>query len=313
MFSNLTQHDKVCFEAFFSLLDEYFASRPHLNSQSQTAPAVDISSHPSRAVHSLSPTSLSPPPSAGSGITHHTNTSHSPSSQEKPHTNNAAAPQQPKPDIAQRFINSSVRYGTTGTKSSMNAISRNKDAMNLLGKVGMSGVVGRANEKLNSPKVEDNKVREKAVPPTITPKKGGVAGLVSSRTFGHVDTSSKMNTLTSMWKDPQKAQQPTVQHQAQPALSHSQKDLLPPPTRRDGSGSYHTTSPGGEEQSGDLANGAQGQAQALYDYTSSDGGDLSVQANQVVNIIEKTSADWWTCEDGNGKRGLVPANYVQEL
>jgi hypothetical protein len=33
------------------------------------------------------------------------------------------------------------------------------------------------------------------------------------------------------------------------------------------------------------------QATAVYDYSSPDSGDLSVQAGQVVNVIEKTSDD----------------------
>ncbi len=56
----------------------------------------------------------------------------------------------------------------------------------------------------------------------------------------------------------------------------------------------------------------------------------AIQEGQIVNLIEKTSADcklsvWacrapsrvadvpgWTCEDGNGRRGLIPAAYLKE-
>ena len=82
------------------------------------------------------------------------------------------------------------------------------------------------------------------------------------------------------------------------------------------------------------------QAKAVYDYSSGDSGDLSVQGGQVVTIVEKTSADcmsgwlvqpfiytrrvqtWdsvadtvsgWTCEDGSGRQGLVPSSYLQEM
>jgi hypothetical protein len=34
-----------------------------------------------------------------------------------------------------------------------------------------------------------------------------------------------------------------------------------------------------------------GQATVVYDYSSGDSGDLSVQSGQVVNVVEKTSAD----------------------
>lgn len=126
-----------------------------------------------------------------------------------------------------------------------------------------------------------------------------------------------MSAFTSMWRDPQKSKPATVENTIPPALSHS-TTTLPPPVRRDGSGSYHSSSPNPAtpavaEVGPGLANGGEGQAQALYDYTGNDEGDLSVQANQVVNIIEKTSSDWWTCEDGNGQRGLVPATYLQPI
>lgn len=65
----------------------------------------------------------------------------------------------------------------------MNALSKNKDAMDLLGKVGMGGMVGRANERINKPaeaEVRDDGGR-KAAPPPVAAKKGGVSGLVSSK------------------------------------------------------------------------------------------------------------------------------------
>ncbi|KIR24886.1 hypothetical protein I307_05850 [Cryptococcus deuterogattii 99/473] len=278
MFTNLSSEDK---EAFFSLLDEYFASRPHNLS---SPPAINTSSHPAR-----SSATLSPAPSAGYA-------SPSDSSTRQP-----APPPERKdqPDSAQRFISSSIKYGTAGTKSSMNALSKNKDAMDLLGKVGMSGMVNKANERMNKPAEAEVKedAGRKAAPPPVAAKKSGVSGLVSSRSFGHVDTSSKMSAFTSMWKDPQKSKPPTVEHTISPVLPHS-ATTLPPPVRRDGSGSYHSSSPNPAspavaEDGPGLSNGSNGQAQALYDYTGKDEGDLSVQVNQVVNILEKTSSDYF--------------------
>ncbi|AAW42205.2 expressed protein [Cryptococcus deneoformans JEC21] len=298
MFTNLSPEDK---DAFFSLLDEYFASRPH---NLPSPPAIDSSSHPAR-----SNAALSPSPSAGYASPSYSSARHPMPPPERTE----------QPDSAQRFISSSIKYGTAGTKSSMNAVSKNKDAMDLLGKVGMSSMVGRANERMNKPAEAGVKEEagRKAAPPPIAAKKGGVSGLVSSRSFGHVDTSNKMSAFTSMWRDPQKSKPPAVEQTISPTLSYS-NTALPPPIRRDGSGSYQSSSPNpassaAAEVGPELANGDEGQAQALYDYTGNDKGDLSVQANQVVNIIEKTSSDWWTCEDGNGQRGLVPATYLQAI
>ncbi|WVW82329.1 hypothetical protein I302_104336 [Kwoniella bestiolae CBS 10118] len=286
VFANLT------YEAFFTLLDEYFESRPHL------APSSSSSNGPSLAtLTKLIPPSRSPNPPT-------------PSSPHSPVSTTAGGNGGEQQDMAQRFISSSIKLGTKGTKSGIGAISKNKDAMDLLGKVGAAGVVRGADKRLNSPPPVDGGatieevtvVSKPAAPPS---KKGGVAGLVSGRSFGHVDTSSKMSAFTSMWKDPQKAQPPTVEHHMPPALSNKHTSM-PPPIRRDGSGTS-ARSPAHEVEV------QQPQAQALYDYAGSDTTDLNVQANQIVNLIEKTSADWWTCEDGNGTRGLVPATYLKEL
>ncbi|OCF41775.1 hypothetical protein I317_04381 [Kwoniella heveanensis CBS 569] len=303
-------------QAFFSLLDEYFESRPHLAGSSPSSNNANV---PSLATLSR----LLPPSKSSSPSSHNGNTSSIPS---PPPT--ASSPTSPKagekPDMAQRLISSSIKYGTAGTKSGIGAISRNKDAMDLLGKVGAAGMVKGANDRMNTPAqqageeahtVEETSSGKKAKPPAPPAKKGGVAGLVSGRSFGHVDTSSKMSAFTSMWKDPQKVQAPTVEHHQAPALS-SKHSALPPPIRRDGSGSRSPAAVEviqAEVVTETLSGGAVGQAQALYDYTGSDSGDLGVQTSQIVNIIEKTSADWWTCEDGNGTRGLVPANYLKEL
>ncbi|OCF73849.1 hypothetical protein I204_05694 [Kwoniella mangroviensis CBS 8886] len=295
VFANLT------YEAFFSLLDEYFASRPHLAPSSSSGPTV------------ASLTKLIPPSRSANPPT--------PSSPNYPSSSSAiqsggVGSTEEKPDMAQRFISSSIKLGTKGTKTGIGAISKNKDAMDLLGKVGAAGMVKGANNRLNSPPpveggatIEEVTVveeRKGKTPAPLPSKKGGVAGLVSGRSFGHVDTSSRMSAFTSMWKDPHKAQQPTVDQHVPPALTNK-RTSMPPPIRRDGSGSSaNLRSPHEEEP-------AQPQAQALYDYAGSDTTDLNVQADQIVNLIEKTSADWWTCEDGNGTRGLVPATYLKEL
>ncbi|RSH92865.1 hypothetical protein EHS25_008311 [Saitozyma podzolica] len=89
------------------------------------------------------------------------------------------------------------------------------------------------------------------------------------------------------------------------------RTTLPPPTRSaSGSNSAANFSPAPAEEELGVA---EGQAQALYDYEGADTGDLSVQSGQIVNVLVKTSDDWWTCEDGNGQRGLVPAGYLKEI
>lgn len=50
---------------------------------------------------------------------------------------------------------------------------------------------------------------------------------------------------------------------------------------------------------------------ALYEFEAGDEAELSFPEGAVLTLIEK-DGDWWTCEDENGNKGLVPGNYLQE-
>lgn len=52
-------------------------------------------------------------------------------------------------------------------------------------------------------------------------------------------------------------------------------------------------------------------AKALYAFTAEGPTELSLDAGDVVSVV-KESGEWWEAEK-NGKRGLVPANYVQKI
>jgi amphiphysin len=55
-------------------------------------------------------------------------------------------------------------------------------------------------------------------------------------------------------------------------------------------------------------------AVALYDYEAQQAGDLSFKKDDRIEIVEKSdnANDWWTGKL-NGKRGVFPGTYVQEL
>jgi len=53
------------------------------------------------------------------------------------------------------------------------------------------------------------------------------------------------------------------------------------------------------------------QAQALYAFNAEAPTELSFQPGQILTIITR-SGDWWEAEI-NGRRGLVPANYLQMM
>jgi len=50
---------------------------------------------------------------------------------------------------------------------------------------------------------------------------------------------------------------------------------------------------------------------ALYDYNSTDAGDLTFFAGDVI-IVHQMNGDWWTGSVGD-RSGMFPANYVEPL
>jgi len=54
------------------------------------------------------------------------------------------------------------------------------------------------------------------------------------------------------------------------------------------------------------------QAKALYDYTGQTDEELSFHEGDLLSIHQKDPGGWWEGEL-NGRKGWVPANYLQEL
>jgi myosin-1 len=50
-------------------------------------------------------------------------------------------------------------------------------------------------------------------------------------------------------------------------------------------------------------------ARALFDFNAQEANELSFRYNEVINIVSM-NGDWWEGEL-NGRRGLLPSNYVQ--
>ncbi|KAI9361641.1 hypothetical protein DFJ73DRAFT_813842 [Zopfochytrium polystomum] len=60
-------------------------------------------------------------------------------------------------------------------------------------------------------------------------------------------------------------------------------------------------------------------AEALYDYDAQTDEDLTFKDGAVLLVIDDSDEDWWTCKErvndafSDGKEGLAPAAYIQEL
>lgn len=55
----------------------------------------------------------------------------------------------------------------------------------------------------------------------------------------------------------------------------------------------------------------QRQARGIYQFAATNHDELSFNPGDILTLVE-TNGDWWTAEL-HGRRGLVPANYIQPL
>ncbi|CAE6430891.1 unnamed protein product [Rhizoctonia solani] len=168
-----------------------------------------------------------------------------------------------------------------------------------------------------------------------SPSRTGPAGLVSSKRFGDVDTSSISAAFASSFKGGKPAPAP-ASSTLPPALDNNRRNFAPPPVRRVPTTTSSEGDSGAEpknkwaspnqapvrrvpshntlqRQPTPEPEPTQGEpAEALYDYSSNAAEDINVHQGDRFVIVERTSDDWWTGEI-NGRRGLVPASYVRIL
>lgn len=54
-------------------------------------------------------------------------------------------------------------------------------------------------------------------------------------------------------------------------------------------------------------------AEALWSFSGSETGDLSFNAGDTIEVVEKVKDDWWRGRVGGGEVGLFPSSYVREI
>jgi hypothetical protein len=128
-------------EGFFSLLDEYFASRPHLlqggggNSSRQAYPSP---TSPPAPVRTASGGRSLPPPAPASN-------SRPPPIQSPPPGQNG---NYEKPDMATRMVMSGLKIGSSGARKGLGMLANNQQAMDALGRAGAQGMIRSAQSGL---------------------------------------------------------------------------------------------------------------------------------------------------------------------
>ncbi|WFD20083.1 hypothetical protein MCAP1_002327 [Malassezia caprae] len=225
-------------QAFFRLMDEYFASRPHLFQNFQ------------------------PPSAAGA---------------------------QPAPASAKKAPPPPPRQASGGG----NMLSAPVEAL--------------------ASTMQQTKVSEPASGPRVPEglSRGKVRGIHSPQGIGKIDTTSTQSVLASSVGlathkvlDKAKTQfdnytsRDSNETAAPPAAPS--ESIEPPPQR------------GTAGQAPEAAPGGLGEAVALYPFTGSQVGDLTVEQGERITLLEQVTPDWFRARSADGTReGIVPANYIQ--
>jgi len=300
MFANISQADK---EAFFSLLDEYFATRGGVAAVSAArgpAGQAALSKLGSSAGH------------IGSGVSSRLFGAQT-AAATTPASTSATAAENDGIDHSARPSFTALRGAFANAQSAVGArTSYGKAAPPPPPTRGVAPAASTAADDSEPPPVIPRR--------TVPSAKGPPAGLQSGKHFGSakVDLTSGSTVMASMFGRGGPAPAPGAKTASPPSvgaassvssLAKNLGGLPPPPVRRVASSTAPPPPPAPEpepepeEEAGEWAS-------ALYEYTSDDKADLHFAEGARIKIIEKTSDDWWTGEL-NGKQGLFPASYVE--
>ncbi|KAI1785340.1 SH3-domain-containing protein [Ganoderma leucocontextum] len=279
VFARLTPQDK---DAFFSLLDEYFASRPELFGN------------------------------GGSGAMNGTRAAA---------TSVAYQALSAAPAVAAPVVN-----GWKRPQPSAAADTPSEESVPMAGRVAAAAAMLRAANGGPAAATTPTQNGFPKPPPRRVPSSGSeevalaaseASKFVQGRKFGDVDMSSGKNMFTSIrGSTAAKNAAPAQVAPPQPPAFKRNSSFAPPPKRGSSAGApapaASPTPPPALPRRQPTQEEAGEWAEALYPYTSDDPGDLDLEEGVRVFVVEKTSDDWWTGEI-DGRRGLIPAAYVQLL
>lgn len=52
---------------------------------------------------------------------------------------------------------------------------------------------------------------------------------------------------------------------------------------------------------------------ALYDYDAEEENELTFATDDILYVLDEDPSGWWTAQAFDGKSGLVPMNFLEEL
>ncbi|KAI0699829.1 hypothetical protein BC835DRAFT_505457 [Cytidiella melzeri] len=304
VFSNLSSSEK---DAFFGLLDEYFASRPDVfgsatgsdsGAASNNTLNNQVNAAAGKAALSAIRSSFAGHPDAANG------------------TSGPTLPAWKR----QRELSSNSSQPTNSEPEASSGMGRVAAAAAAL-RLNPSGSSSNAPPPRPPPRGVSSDESTAAPSPPPAPGRASTSTnkLLNQKKFGDVDLSSAKNMYQSIRHGTanKTATPPPVAPPVPAAFTTPRKQFAPPPVRRVSSATPEPVKaapppppPRAEPEPEAVEQGEW--AEALYDYSSEDPGDLQLQEGQHVYVVERTSDDWWTAVVDD-RRGLIPASYVKML
>ncbi|KZO94811.1 SH3-domain-containing protein [Calocera viscosa TUFC12733] len=271
VFAEIREDEK---EAFFSLLDQYFADRPHLLPSAQPDPSAAQQGQQTAG-------------SAAAGF--------------------IGRQMAANPQATANLVSSALRANNNQHDSPAAQAASNPHISSQLGRAVASGM--GTFSSLTKPPPPQPASKPPGVRGGTAP-----SGLVTRKAMGSYSTESKGAFFASGVQNAlnyKKPQQQVVDAPLAPQGQHA-TGFAPPP-RRPVAVVPEPEPEQEQEEQYEEAQEQQGEwVEALYDYQGDAATDISLSAGEQFVLVERTSADWWTGEH-NGKRGLFPASYVKVL
>ncbi|KDQ12715.1 hypothetical protein BOTBODRAFT_408153 [Botryobasidium botryosum FD-172 SS1] len=302
VFANLSYEDK---NAFFSLLDEYFESRPHLLGQgSSSASSAIPGGH--ATVAAVQRTMAANPQATGAIVT-------------------AGLKQMPK-DSPYGAVASNPKVA-----SGMGRVAAAAASLSASSAFPYGGAAGggpqNANDRATSPSSPPAPAPRptpsaKGPPPQPPVRRMPSSQSVSSTTErvtgsvkGFVAQGQGMLSSFRGNDSAPSAPSPPPAPPRSPAPAAvapaTRSSFAPPPVRRVAPAPKKEPEPEPEpEPEEEEVHGEW--VEALYDYSSADANDLTIKTGQRILVTEHPSEEWWMGEL-DGRKGLFPASYVQAV
>jgi len=288
-FANLPTHEK---DAFFALLDEYFASRPDLLARGGPTSASEGAEMQS---------SIPAAPAAAAAFTA------AQRALANPATSRALATgiQRAGSAVSGNLSSTASPPPVPPSRSASSAAVDNDSAPPI-----NFGRVAAAAQAFSAVAVPPPRA---ANPPTHK-QTDSSSGLVPQKKFGDVDVSSAGSMFRSLrGSTAAKNAPPAPVHTPTAFAAKKASTFAPPPVRRvSASPAAPVPEPEPEPEPEAEEEEAGEWVEVLYDYMSQDAGDLALREGERVRVTERTSSDWWTGEIGS-RSGLFPATYVKLL